>query len=133
MPALSVVEGAPAPPTGGGVTAAMEAGPATNARNHPGGGLSTKRPGFADDSGDPGGANSGRLAALGLLDELRRDDQRAAARDDEAVARELVERAGDRLAARADHVRELLLGRAAAHDETVGALGALLAGEPDEA
>src|ERR1044071_1488468 len=50
----------------------------------------------------------GRLLLLGALDQRRRDDQRAAARDDEPVARQLVECARDGLAAAADHVRELL-------------------------
>src|SRR5262249_49353390 len=75
----------------------------------------------------------GRLLLLSALDQRRRDDQRAAARDDEAIAGELVERTRDRLAAAADHVRELLLRRPAAHDETVGTPGALLAAERDQA
>jgi hypothetical protein len=60
-------------------------------------------------------------------------DHGAATRDDEAVARQLVERARDGLAARADHVGQLLLGRAPAHHQALGALRALLAAQPDQA
>src|SRR5204862_6946972 len=74
----------------------------------------------------PGPRALGSLALLCLLDQRGRDDQRAALRDDQAVARELVARARDRLAAGADHVGELLLGRAAADDQAVRRLGALL-------
>src|SRR5262249_61045000 len=74
-----------------------------------------------------------RLLLLGPLDQRRRHDERTPARDDEPVACELVERARDRLAAAADHVRELLLRRPAANDEAVGARRAFLAREADQA
>src|SRR3954470_18441341 len=73
------------------------------------------------------------LLLLGALDQRGRHDQRAAARDDETVAGELVERAGNRLAAAADHVGQLLLRRTAANDETIGARRAFLAAKRHEA
>src|SRR3989442_1560809 len=90
----------------------------------PTGGLSPSRSTRANRAGKRAVALR-RLLLLGALDERGRHDQRAAARDDEAVARELVERARDRLAAAADHVRELLLARPPADDEPVRSRRAL--------
>src|SRR5664279_5705868 len=75
-------------------------------------------------SGKPTGPITERVLRgflfFAAFDESRRDNERATTRDDQAVAGELVERARDRFTAAADHVRELLLGRAATHDETIG-------------
>src|SRR5687767_14745688 len=59
-------------------------------------------------------------------------DQRAPARDDHAVAGELIEGPRDRLAAGADHVGQLLLGGAAADHDPFRRLGPLLARQRDQ-
>ena len=73
-----------------------------------------------------------RAALGGALDELSGDNHRATAGNDQTVASELVERSRNRLAARSNHIGQLLLGWATANQNALGGIGALFLGQAYE-